>query len=93
MMRPLIVLLCASAWLLSSTAQAGVERFAVVIGNNRGLTGDEVLRYAESDAERVHEVLRELGGFQPANMVLLRNEDATTVQRTLISFNDRIRTT
>ena len=90
-MRWLAVVLCASVWCQPMAAAAGVERFAVIIGNNRGLSDDEVLRYAESDAERVHDVLRELGGFQPANMVLLRGEDATTVQRTLIAFNDRIR--
>jgi hypothetical protein len=83
---------CAIAVLTPSAALAGVERFAVIIGNNRGLAEDGVLQYAESDASRVFDVLRELGGFQPANMVLLRDEDATTVQRTLISFNDRIRT-
>jgi hypothetical protein len=63
----------------------------VIIGNNRGLAEDAALQYAESDAARVFDVWRELGGFQPANMVLLRDEDATTVQRTLIAFNDRIR--
>jgi hypothetical protein len=79
-------------WLvLSSTAQASVERFAVVIGNDHGLPQDAELKYAESDATRVFEVLRDLGGFQPANMVLLRAEDAETVQRTLITVNDRIR--
>jgi hypothetical protein len=79
------------SWSLSLTAHANVERFAVIIGNNRGLADDVALQYAESDATRVFEVLRDLGGFQPADMVLLRGENADTVQRTLITVNDRIR--
>jgi hypothetical protein len=72
-------------------AQARVERFAVIVGNNAGAADEAALRYAESDAIRVYDVLRELGGYQPANMALLRGVDAETVRSTLIAFNDRIR--
>jgi hypothetical protein len=72
-------------------AHAGVERFAVIVGNNRGAAEDGPLQYAESDATRVYEVLRELGGFQPANMVILRAESADTLRRTLITVNERVR--
>jgi hypothetical protein len=74
-------------------AHAGVERFAVIVGNNAGAADDGPLRYAASDATRVYEVLRELGGFQPANMVLLRDESADTLRRTLITVNERVRAT
>jgi len=83
----LLLLLC--AW--PSLAAAAVERYAVIIGNNRGEHGETELLYAESDATRVNDVLRELGGFEPANTVLLRGEDADTVRKTLIAVNDRIR--
>ena len=86
---PALVLL--GCWSFSLSAHANVERFAVIIGNNRGFAEDVALRYAESDATRVFDVLRDLGGFQPADMVLLRGENADTVQRTLITVNDRIR--
>jgi hypothetical protein len=88
-----MLVFCAAllASLTPSAAAASVERFAVIIGNNHGLPSDESLHYAESDATRVFEVLRDLGGFQPVNMVLLRDENADTVQRTLIAVNDRIR--
>jgi hypothetical protein len=89
--RTAVAALCAIAWLTPGAALAEVERFAVVIGNNHGLGSDGALQYAESDASRVFDVLRELGNFKPANMVLLRGEDAATVQQTLISVNDRIR--
>jgi hypothetical protein len=73
------------------TAVARVERFAIVMGNNIGAADEAALHYAEADASRVHEVLRDLGGYEPANMVLLRGEDADTARGTLIAFNDRIR--
>jgi hypothetical protein len=76
---------------LCSSAEARVERFAVVIGNNRGAPGEEELRFAESDARRVHEVLMQLGGFEPANSVLLTGSDAETARRTLVSVNERVR--
>jgi hypothetical protein len=74
-----------------SSAAVAVERYAVVIGNNVG-AGDEVtLRYAEEDATRLYDVLKDLGGFHPENMVLLKHEDAATVRRALINMNARVR--
>lgn len=78
--------------ILSPTlATARVEHYALLIGSNRGAKDDNDLHYAESDALRVYEVLRDLGGYQPANMALLRGENADTVRSTLIAFNDRVR--
>ena len=57
----------------------------------RGHGDESPLRYAESDAARVYDVLHELGGFEPFNMVLLRDETRDTVRSTLIALNDRIR--
>lgn len=72
-------------------AEARIVRYAVVVGNNAGAAGDAPLRYAESDASRVEEVLRDLGGFAPANIVLLRGDNAETVRSTLIEVNERVR--
>jgi hypothetical protein len=87
-------LLLASLWLCllcGGRAQARVERFAVIIGNDRGFAQDTPLQYAESDASRVSEVLREIGGFDPINVVLLRGERTDAVRGTLIAVNERIR--
>ncbi|HEX6243435.1 MAG TPA: caspase family protein, partial [Polyangiales bacterium] len=86
-----LVVWALSAWLVGATALARVERFAVVVGNNRGFASDVALRYAEADARKVAEVLRELGPIEPANMVVLTGSDAETTRRTLITVNDRIR--
>jgi len=40
-----------------------VERFALVVGSNRGLLTDQPLRYAEADAASMGAVLSYLGGF------------------------------
>ncbi|WP_437503149.1 caspase family protein [Sorangium sp. So ce1099] len=76
----------------AAPAEARVERFAVLIGNNAGEKGEVELRYAEDDAAKMYDVLKDLGGFPPANLVLLRSEGADTVRRTLITMNDRVRT-
>jgi hypothetical protein len=86
------LLLLTAAWLtLARPAAAHVERFAVLVGANVGQPDEAQLRYAELDAERMHDVLAEIGGFYPENMLLLRGPDAATLQRSLIAINDRIR--
>src|SRR5688572_13449525 len=58
---PLRPLFSAFSWLgvlaalctLAAPAQAGVQRFAVIIGNNQGQAPDATLRYAEADADKV----------------------------------------
>jgi hypothetical protein len=72
-------------------ASAAVTRVALVIGNDRGLADQAELAYAERDAERVYQVLRDLGGFAPANMVLLQGSQAPVVEATLVTLNERIR--
>jgi hypothetical protein len=74
------------------SALAEVQRFAVVVGNDYGSPPDAQLRYAEKDASKFAEVLRDLGGFAPANIAILRGESAETARSTLIAVNDRIRT-
>lgn len=82
---------CLAVLTLALPASAAVQRFALIAGNNLGRGDDVPLQYAESDAGRVAQVLRDLGGFEPADIVLLKSENADTVRRTLISLNDRIR--
>lgn len=76
---------------LASSAEARVVRFAVVVGNNVGLRHEVELRYAESDARRLHDTLRDIGDFEPINITLLEGRDAETLRRTLIAINDRLR--
>lgn len=57
--------------LWSSIAAAGVLRHALVVGANQGGGNLDPLRYAELDAERVANVLVELGGFDAAHVTVL----------------------
>jgi len=75
----------------SSSAQARTERFALIVGNDRGLEHEQPLRYAESDARKVRDTLRDIGGFSPLDMVLLEGGDAATLRRALIDLNVRLR--
>ena len=89
--RVLALAIALLALVLPRTSLAAVERYAVLIGNNRGNAGDPELRYAESDASKMYDVLKDLGAFPPENLVLLRGEPELAVRRALISVNDRIR--
>src|SRR5262249_32928472 len=70
--------------------RADPNRFAVIVGDNRGERDEVTLRYAESDAERVANVLRTLGGFAPENVVVLLGQHATDVDRVLANLNGRL---
>ena len=81
------VLWCVCA---ASPASAG-GRVAVVVGANVGVAGDARLRFAEADAERMASILRDVGGFDPADVILLGGTTADAVRRALISLNARLR--
>jgi Caspase domain len=87
----LALLVVAVTLLAAAGARAEPNRFAVVIGNNRGDRDEVTLRYAESDAARVGTVLRTLGGFQPENVLSLVDLRAAEVRRALIAINARVR--
>lgn len=92
-LRAALGLLGALLSLICSVARASpkVERFALIVGNNRGQAGELDLRYAQSDARKVHATLSEIGDFAPFNMVLLEDADAELFRRALIDLNDRVR--
>ena len=90
-MKRLAWFVCAWLSLSAGHAHARVDRFALLIGNNLGVTGETPLRYAESDALRMYDVLLQLGDFSAQNVRLLRGEDAATARSALIALNERIR--
>jgi hypothetical protein len=57
---------------LAGRARAETRRVAVVVGNNAGSGVRPALRFAESDAAKLAGVLEELGGFAPADVLLLQ---------------------
>jgi hypothetical protein len=78
--------------LLDATAVAAgtTHKLAVLFANNRGHDPDQALRYAERDAEKLHEVLTELGGFPEEDARLLLGADAPAVMAALDRAKRRI---
>jgi hypothetical protein len=79
---------------LAAAAQAPEQpahHWALVIGENRGLNGEETLRYAEADARRVLGVLQEVGGVAPARAVSVYGTDATRLRETLGKLAARLK--
>ena len=72
-------------------AHAAVDRYAVIVGANLGARDEPRLRFAESDAVKLRDALREVGGFAPENLVLLQGEDVAAVRSAVIATNDRVR--
>jgi len=65
-----VLMVGGQAW--GADLQAGPEAYALVVGSNRAGPGQEELRFAQEDAQRVLEVLTELGGYHKGkNMKLL----------------------
>jgi hypothetical protein len=75
----------------AGAGRAEPRRFAVVIGEVEGGSGDERLLFAEDDATQVASLLKELGGFRPEDVVVLTRTTAAEVRRVLIGMNTRLR--
>lgn len=73
-----LALLLVAATVVPRQSHAG-RRLAVVVGSNMGGTGDAPLRFAQRDARRIAQVLRELGSVEPADLHLLLEPKAGEV--------------
>lgn len=60
---------------------AEAYRHALIVGQNRGGTTVEDLRYAESDAKRISAMLRIYAGFETENISLLLSPDSISLMR------------
>lgn len=68
----------ARAW--SKPPQTGLRRFAVIVSANDGGPGRIPLRFAESDASSVADVLRRLGGLRDDDLILLTGARRASLQ-------------
>lgn len=76
--------------LLAVAAHAEPRRWALALGENRGLEEDPALRYAESDARQVLAVLRDLGEVDPSRAVLVAGADANGARAALTALEQRL---
>jgi hypothetical protein len=72
--------------LTHSRPALGGRRIAVLVGNNVGGANDEPLRFAQRDARRVAQALRELGAVEPNDLHLLLERDASEVRELLHAY-------
>ena len=89
-MRIHLPIVAALGILIPLVAGAGTHKFAVVVGNNRGHDADRTLRYAEKDAEKMFDVLTQLGGFPEKNTRLILGADADTVWQEISALEKQI---
>ena len=86
----LLAILCVLVGPLAASAEEAPRRWALVVGENQGLPGEERLRFAESDARRMREVLQEVGTVPPERTVALLGTDAATLREALSRFQARL---
>lgn len=84
------------AWLLlpweglALADEPAPRRWALVVGENEGLPGEERLRYAEADARRMREVLQDVGSVAPEHAVAVLGTDAPGLRAALARFQARL---
>lgn len=74
--------------LVSSTALA--SRYALVVGENRGLHDEELLRFAQTDAHKVEQALLDVGGFMSDQIVSVEGADAARLRAALNELRSRM---
>lgn len=94
LIRRLSTLLALGATLLlaraSARADAGLHSYALVIGSNRGGAGQGQLAFAERDAARMADLLRELGRTPREHIELLAEPTASDVASALGSLRTKL---
>jgi len=77
--------------LVAPALASAAARFAVVVGNDVGAAGRPRLWFAEKDAARFRETLRELGEFTEDRTALLRGASVKQVREALAGTEARIK--
>lgn len=76
------------AVLSSIQARAEGTRFALLVGENRGLFEEEELRFAQNDARRLKDALIDVGGFSNENVSLMAGATADSVRSALARMRE-----
>ncbi|MCP3144315.1 caspase family protein [Pyxidicoccus xibeiensis] len=85
-----LVLLAAALCAASAAAQLPERRFALAVGNNVGAPHHSRLRFAEADASRFADVLRELGGFRGEDVRVLQHPTRAQLLAEVRALEQRI---
>ncbi len=77
--------------LLISSSFSNVQRIAVFIGNNVGLSHERPLKYATHDAQNLANVFFKTGDLEPDRGYVLKNKTATEIRSVLKEVNGRVK--
>jgi Caspase domain len=64
-----------------------IERYALLIGADKGLAHETPLRFATSDVDEMASALETVGAFAPEHIVRLKNANADRVREVLVDLN------
>ena len=67
-----------------------INRYVIAVSANYGGEGRPMLRYAESDAKSFANVLREMGGVQEKNVVVVKEPGVSGLQKQLDGLDGKI---
>ena len=73
----------------AATNDNRINRYVIAVSANHGGQGRPVLRYAETDAKSFAKVLREMGGVQSQNVILVKEPGVAALQKQIDGL-DRI---
>jgi len=79
-----------AALLPGLAAGARTHRYALVVGQNEGSAGADLLYFAEADATKLARVMVELGGFPAENVTVVRGVQRVGLLRELDRMADRV---
>lgn len=78
----------------SARPQAGIDarinRYVISISANNGGENRPMLRYAESDAKSFANVLKEMGGVQPQNVMLVKQPSVAGLKQEFAKLDSRL---
>ena len=70
--------------------QAVINRYIVAVSANYGGKGRPTLRYAESDAKSFVNVLKDMGGVQPQNIVFVKGPSVAKLRQEMDALDKKI---
>lgn len=96
-MACVLMIVCGMTWAGAGRARAAGQamtaeaRYALIVGANEGQGREGRLKYAIRDAQRIRDVLVELGGFEAGRVQLLKQPSAEQLRAALEALADRLR--
>ncbi|MBN2498487.1 MAG: caspase family protein [Deltaproteobacteria bacterium] len=79
-----------AAVVLAAAPAMAATRFVLAVGNNVGAESDGALRWAERDARRVAELMRELGQVASGRAILLQGASAELIRSALVRLHGQV---